>query len=190
MFLQGAIKAGLHGDFSLPTQRCFPGLFLFGYSLATFLCLRRGVSPGYPDGYIREFFSLPTQRCFLDSVRLSSPFFTFLCLRRGVSRKESRRHDRGRLFSAYAEVFPPAGGLFCHASSFLCLRRGVSRSFVQKRLDDGFSLPTQRCFFGTSARKQPRLLFSAYAEVFPKAPHGHLVEFAFLCLRRGVSSAD
>ena len=91
--------------FSLPTQRCFfefrcrcATLELFsayaevfldqlalGGGLATFLCLRRGVSSPIPDAKRRRAFSLPTQRCF--------------------SQHGCASFD-GALFSAYAEVFP------------------------------------------------------------------------------------
>ena len=92
--------------FSLPTQRCFPDegyaydpcrLFsayaeVFPIHRSTlpgrlpFLCLRRGVSiRGFMPGTFNGF-SLPTQRCFPP---------------------ERRRSDDEKLFSAYAEVFPP-----------------------------------------------------------------------------------
>ena len=53
-------------------------------------------------------FSLPTQRCFPKIAGLPA---------------------RIRLFSAYAEVFPPEDTTFPVAVTFLCLRRGVSSVF-------------------------------------------------------------
>ena len=90
--------------FSLPTQRCFPklrhsnlqsSLFSayaevfplrkrFGVQLATFLCLRRGVSGADHPHDFGEVFSLPTQRCFSGALKAFA---------------------EGSLFSAYAEVF-------------------------------------------------------------------------------------
>ena len=52
----------------------------------------------------------------------------------------------------------------------------------------GFSLPTQRCFFGTLLLFLGLHLFSAYAEVFLVPDREALLKRSFLCLRRGVSS--
>ena len=114
-------------------------------------------------------FSLPTQRCF-QSLEIVT--------------------GSRALFSAYAEVFPPAGGLFCHASSFLCLRRGVSRQPWMGFAVKSFSLPTQRCFSSTAVLRSSIPLFSAYAEVFLHEHHDHHQEHPFLCLRRGVSRQE
>ena len=70
-----------------------------------FLCLRRGVSQPSHHQVRRHRFSLPTQRCF-----------PTLALRRLST----------RLFSAYAEVFPPKAIDAQYLAAFLCLRRGVS----------------------------------------------------------------
>ena len=51
-------------DFSLPTQRCFQASRASLALTATFLCLRRGVSPPQSPGCSPLPFSLPTQRCF------------------------------------------------------------------------------------------------------------------------------
>ena len=103
--------------FSLPTQRCFPklrhsnlqsSLFSayaevfplrkrFGVQLATFLCLRRGVSRSTPQGAPLTCFSLPTQRCF---------------------QAEPRNRTSALLFSAYAEVFPVAGAVVLAGTFF------------------------------------------------------------------------
>ena len=73
--------------FSLPTQRCFWRSFALSLEEVAFLCLRRGVSSGIQTSGARRRFSLPTQRCF----------YLF-----------ERGADDGKLFSAYAEVFPQA----------------------------------------------------------------------------------
>ena len=52
-----------------------------------------------------------------------------------------------------------------------------------------FSLPTQRCFCSGRASAPGLRLFSAYAEVFPSLKPGVPFFMAFLCLRRGVSTA-
>ena len=112
-------------------------------------------------------FSLPTQRCFLSAEVLGL---------------------LAHLFSAYAEVFLPLNRLRSLTSAFLCLRRGVStlvRCFI---LDGRFSLPTQRCFCGKDICPDRRLLFSAYAEVFPIQRSERSCSTTFLCLRRGVSA--
>ena len=94
---------------------------------------------------------------------------------------------RGKLFSAYAEVFPhdPLRGVV--GKTFLCLRRGVSRRVKIQKKASGFSLPTQRCFWRQGVIYGQWRLFSAYAEVFPHSPFGFLPSSSFLCLRRGVS---
>ena len=135
----------------------------------SFLCLRRGVSGAERLKHFALNFSLPTQRCF-QSLEIVT--------------------GSRALFSAYAEVFPPAGGLFCHASSFLCLRRGVSRQPWMGFAVKSFSLPTQRCFSSTAVLRSSIPLFSAYAEVFLHEHHDHHQEHPFLCLRRGVSDTE
>ena len=158
--------ATLEWVFSLPTQRCFryegetrpaPDLFsayaeVFPSRTArakrsrSFLCLRRGVSPGYRksdriaplfSAYAEVFpvtavlpavsknFSLPTQRCFLVVKRI---------------------REINALFSAYAEVFLSQIALSMMMLTFLCLRRGVSHQKREKGRRLIFSLPTQRCF--------------------------------------------
>ena len=90
-----------------------------------FLCLRRGVSAKSSETASAASFSLPTQRGFQRLLRLPDPW---------------------RLFSAYAEVFPPPKSLGRSPRTFLCLRRGVS--------------------YITEPAEQMDTLFSAYAEVF------------------------
>ncbi len=111
-------------------------------------------------------FSLPTQRCFHDTEPvLPEP----------------------KLFSAYAEVFPPQTLPLKPRTPFLCLRRGVSfarRLPLCRRL---FSLPTQRCFRSENHLAVRWRLFSAYAEVFLHMTPTKGRPGAFLCLRRGVS---
>ena len=173
-------------DFSLPTQRCFPVkpgpdslkvLFsayaevfpnksIEAFLLATFLCLRRGVSSSTGKSHFRTSFSLPTQRCF-------RAFSAFPRLR--------------QLFSAYAEVFPEHSSMSSPGVTFLCLRRGVSFLSSISHPRDCFSLPTQRCFWRQGVIYGQWRLFSAYAEVFPHSPFGFLPSSSFLCLRRGVS---
>ena len=76
------------------------------------------------------------------------------------------------------------------SGTFLCLRRGVSWISPTTGCRVDFSLPTQRCFSGAPTRPAHSTLFSAYAEVFrPSAGLSRALE-AFLCLRRGVSSAS
>ena len=111
-------------------------------------------------------FSLPTQRCFRLSERSRLPF---------------------ELFSAYAEVFPPRSMRGSRRLAFLCLRRGVSKATKKMPTVIGFSLPTQRCFQPFFMGEGERLLFSAYAEVFPAAGKSQAAAATFLCLRRGVS---
>ena len=55
-------------------------------------------------------------------------------------------HPLRNLFSAYAEVFPPAAGDEGEPPAFLCLRRGVSAVIGGALAVPDFSLPTQRCF--------------------------------------------
>ena len=74
------------------------------------------------------------------------------------------------LFSAYAEVFPATRSHRISWNPFLCLRRGVSVFMPGDVGDDGFSLPTQRCFHYLLFRGEPNL--------------------TFLCLRRGVSECE
>ena len=174
-------------SFSLPTQRCFFHDFIteINFTLfsayaevflgkrqcviqsGSFLCLRRGVSPSGGIVLPRFLFSLPTQRCF---------------------QHKRKRKPAGVLFSAYAEVFPISFSIEKRPGTFLCLRRGVSQGLVLEAEGPFFSLPTQRCFLFVFHLTPPRLLFSAYAEVF-LAPGCYLRSMAtFLCLRRGVSS--
>ena len=193
--------------FSLPTQRCFQTVanlsdpmklfsayaeVFLSHSTSTsigdaFLCLRRGVSSATAAASSASAFSLPTQRCFF-----------LLQLDQG----------RQKLFSAYAEVFPPLAPLRPDGRPFLCLRRGVSSRKSRRRKVSFFSLPTQRCF---RRRRPARVLsraflclrrgvsrrvikwvpayplFSAYAEVFPALDAAYRSGSTFLCLRRGVS---
>ena len=114
--------------------------------ISTFLCLRRGVSSEARQRLRGICFSLPTQRCFQSAT----------------DRSELRK-----LFSAYAEVFPPEATAIAGRSSFLCLRRGVSSFIHSNDTARDFSLPTQRCFRGCQRYR-----------------NGY---WAFLCLRRGVS---
>ena len=172
--------------FSLPTQRCFslwgtmrPHAMLFSaYAevfprctgrttpLVTFLCLRRGVSPLPAVQEVQRLFSLPTQRCFrIQILKLRSK----------------------KLFSAYAEVFPPRDLTVVELVAFLCLRRGVSRASAAGNRRRAFSLPTQRCFYLQLPYLQAQELFSAYAEVFLRHSISRSPHQAFLCLRRGVS---
>ena len=51
-----------------------------------------------------------------------------------------------------------------------------------------FSLPTQRCFEILPFLSPRVMLFSAYAEVFPRDSTGLGDQPSFLCLRRGVSA--
>ena len=135
-------------------------------AIATFLCLRRGVSAGSGSGLRLPRFSLPTQRCFwktlypLQSQHLFSAYaevfpdtlqsgfsaLTFLCLRRGVSDLDDFVRQLVVLFSAYAEVFLDSGSGAAENAAFLCLRRGVSRRKRLLKSQRSFSLPTQRCF--------------------------------------------
>ena len=134
--------------------------------LVTFLCLRRGVSPLPAVQEVQRLFSLPTQRCFrIQILKLRSK----------------------KLFSAYAEVFPPRDLTVVELVAFLCLRRGVSRASAAGNRRRAFSLPTQRCFYLQLPYLQAQELFSAYAEVFPYTDLKAKVKEAFLCLRRGVS---
>ena len=112
-------------------------------------------------------FSLPTQRCFPMGWQSINAAF---------------------LFSAYAEVFPEKEAPPFDGDAFLCLRRGVSSSSLVTRLQKGFSLPTQRCFWILSLSSFTQRLFSAYAEVFPSHRPLSSSTRSFLCLRRGVSS--
>ena len=155
--------------FSLPTQRCFflrlssfQGSYLFSAYAEVFLSAEFWL-------ILAESFSLPTQRCFRYATR-SLPFF--------------------HLFSAYAEVFPACWASRFSWSAFLCLRRGVSYAEEGATLEWVFSLPTQRCFRPMKTPSARRLLFSAYAEVFPAGvKKGDTIE-PFLCLRRGVSTGE
>ena len=61
-------------------------------------------------------------------------------------------------------------------------------NLTRDHLDYHFSLPTQRCFPVVSHSPALFLLFSAYAEVFPRNEKNQLSEPSFLCLRRGVSA--
>ena len=133
---------------------------------SAFLCLRRGVSVVVNVSSDGTGFSLPTQRCF---------------------RRTRHCDDARRLFSAYAEVFPPLPAVMGNFLSFLCLRRGVSPLTTSAETLDDFSLPTQRCFFRPLHRRLLQGLFSAYAEVFPPQKRASSIFFSFLCLRRGVS---
>ena len=63
-------------------------------------------------------------------------------------------------------------------------------NLTRDHLDYHFSLPTQRCFPVVSHSPALFLLFSAYAEVFPRNEKNQLSEPSFLCLRRGVSAYD
>ena len=144
----------------------FPSTSRVRLKPASFLCLRRGVSDTSILQYGRTCFSLPTQRCFSVSPRVSVIDW---------------------LFSAYAEVFPPARVPRSLTQPFLCLRRGVSRLRSRLRFYAAFSLPTQRCFFCGLDCIPPGLLFSAYAEVFPTYWRRSKSYLPFLCLRRGVS---
>ncbi len=71
--------------------------------------------------------------------------------------------------------------------AFLCLRRGVSHFILYSHVLNPFSLPTQRCFHSCETMPFDRLLFSAYAEVFPLISTSFPRVMTFLCLRRGVS---
>ena len=82
----------------------------------------------------------------------------------------SRNIPNVGLFSAYAEVFPATRSHRISWNPFLCLRRGVSVFMPGDVGDDGFSLPTQRCFHYLLFRGEPNL--------------------TFLCLRRGVSECE
>ena len=112
-------------------------------------------------------FSLPTQRCFRMDIPTS---------------------EVARLFSAYAEVFLKRSTRSTLRMPFLCLRRGVSYAGGFGGTGSGFSLPTQRCFCGKDICPDRRLLFSAYAEVFPIQRSERSCSTTFLCLRRGVSA--
>ena len=131
-----------------------------------FLCLRRGVSSRTAAKRMPPFFSLPTQRCFY-LVKGSEVYI--------------------ELFSAYAEVFPLEFVPSIDDLAFLCLRRGVSRLAWEDDSKVSFSLPTQRCFLIRNPIQTAKLLFSAYAEVFPSCADRSSGGCPFLCLRRGVS---
>ena len=123
----------------------FPGARPPDPERTPFLCLRRGVSEFGAPLMRRQTFSLPTQRCFSVSPRVSVIDW---------------------LFSAYAEVFPPARVPRSLTQPFLCLRRGVSSVCFVCLILGGFSLPTQRCFLLRNPWVVVHELFSAYAEVF------------------------
>ena len=101
----------------------------------------------------------------------------------------SRNIPNVGLFSAYAEVFPASWSCMRSRAAFLCLRRGVSFTPFHAPGSAFFSLPTQRCFSLATMFKLDKLLFSAYAEVFPTKQSAVNATKAFLCLRRGVSVA-
>ena len=173
-----------------------------------FLCLRRGVSEVIDLSTDRSLLFSAYAEVFLSSARWTTPCLTFLCLRRGVSefgaplmRRQTFSLPTQRcfsvsprvsvidwLFSAYAEVFPPARVPRSLTQPFLCLRRGVS--FLSEKFGSyhDFSLPTQRCFQRLLRLPDPWRLFSAYAEVFPPPKSLGRSPRTFLCLRRGVSS--
>ena len=69
----------------------------------------------------------------------------------------------------------------------LCLRRGVSVIVIEIISSCYFSLPTQRCFPDIKQLFLQPILFSAYAEMFPKNRFSLTRRPTFLCLRRGVS---
>ena len=94
----------------------------------------------------------------------------------------------GKLFSAYAEVFPTGCVAYGINHTFLCLRRGVSWPGDGAKQKKVFSLPTQRCFQDTRGNPLRTFLFSAYAEVFPRRDSKIVLKVTFLCLRRGVSA--
>ena len=71
--------------------------------------------------------------------------------------------------------------------AFLCLRRGVSQYTGKNEDFTAFSLPTQRCFSLWGTMRPHAMLFSAYAEVFPRCTGRTTPLVTFLCLRRGVS---
>ena len=173
-----------------------------------FLCLRRGVSEVIDLSTDRSLLFSAYAEVFLSSARWTTPCLTFLCLRRGVSefgaplmRRQTFSLPTQRcfsvsprvsvidwLFSAYAEVFPPARVPRSLTQPFLCLRRGVS--FLSEKFGSyhDFSLPTQRCFQRLLRLPDPWRLFSAYAEVFPPPKSLGRSPRTFLCLRRGVST--
>ena len=165
----------------------FPAGVKKGDTIEPFLCLRRGVSIVAPFPAGTDYFSLPTQRCFNrrgDRHTVPSNFSlpTQRCFHHSLSYS-----IRSHLFSAYAEMFL---GLLLRGrtpGTFLCLRRGVSKKPEDLSPGSFFSLPTQRCFQDRSAGLFEEHLFSAYAEVFPEGQFVALIDFAFLCLRRGVS---
>ena len=68
------------------------------------------------------------------------------------------------LFSAYAEVFLRNSFDIAYSVAFLCLRRGVSPSTAVGVALDGFSLPTQRCFYIEAVRPDldPKKVFTDF----------------------------
>ena len=156
-------------------------------AIATFLCLRRGVSNVMASKKELSAFSLPTQRCFPPIQTKDTPTEAFLCLRRGVFISKMITISSNALFSAYAEMFPLEGTTKHVYFACLCLRRGVSVIVIEIISSCYFSLPTQRCFPDIKQLFLQPILFSAYAEMFPSTQSEQSDVWAFLCLHRGVS---
>ena len=98
-----------------------------------------------------------------------------------------RRMALCRLFSAYAEVFPPAGVSGLGHKSLLRIRGGISIP-VEIWLEAVVSSPhTRRYFQKKKQEQQEKLLFSAYAEVFPLPRHRRQPTIPLLRIRGGIS---
>ncbi len=95
----------------------------------------------------------------------------------------------GKVFSAYAEVFPLLGRLQEISRRFLRVRGGVSAARGAEKRQRRFSPRTRRCFSIYERDKVVEKVFSAYAEVFPILLNFFFLQRCFLRVRGGVSTA-
>ena len=94
----------------------------------------------------------------------------------------------GKLFSAYAEVFPCARKGACPSKTLLRIRGGISNLHCSSLLEISSSPHTRRYFQVLRVLHGHLRLFSAYAEVFPSPVYHAAISTTLLRTRGGISS--
>ena len=100
---------------------------------------------------------------------------------------ESHGSYPARLFSAYAEVFPPVEIADTRETTLLRIRGGISVSCCITRTGTSSSPHTRRYFQAKKPMSSRKGLFSAYAEVFPTGTQETRARAALLRIRGGIS---
>ena len=206
----GCFQQSRRSFVSSPVFPAYAGVFLCALSLISVrLCLPR-IRGGVSAENLTEhtISSLPRIRGGVSAENLTEHTISSLPrIRGGVSRPyvvpvfpdESSPHTRGcfyidgigyvieTVFPAYAGVFPAPSLLRPPLSSLPRIRGGVSRENLTDSPCVRSSPHTRGCFLSRPPMRFRRMVFPAYAGVFPGLTMPHALPFSLPRIRGGVS---